>query len=187
MDPTSVSSGKNIQEVMIADATSSAKCTLWESSIGSLELDKCYHLKHFSVQEFNSIKYLSIQKQGSEILPIQEEMDDIASSNDKNNDDEVILNSAIIGVSKLDSYKVCMRCKVHVEPSDDTTGRCSKEDCMMLQRYDIICKQQLTAKLLFTSTKNEFLSLFAYNKTLLEMTKVNNSEKFYLDYQCFLL
>ena len=54
MEPTTVSTGKNIQEVIIADATSTSKCTLWETSIGSLELGKCYQ---FNVQEFNFSLY----------------------------------------------------------------------------------------------------------------------------------
>ena len=34
MDPTTVASGKKVQDVTVADSTDCARCTLWETDIG---------------------------------------------------------------------------------------------------------------------------------------------------------
>ena len=171
-EPTTIPAGRNagkeVQEVIIADATASAKCTLWETSINTLHVNKSYHLQQFYVQEFGSKKYLSMQKEGSEMISI----DDIADVDvvDEEDDEQTLTNVSVVGIQKLDTYRSCLRCKARIEPTDSTTGRCSKPDCLMLQRYDI-CKQQLSANLLF-QCNSDLISLYTNGVTLLQMTKL---------------
>ena len=48
-----------MQEVLVADATSTAKCTLWEARVCSLKHGTCYQ---FYVREFGSKKFLAVAK-----------------------------------------------------------------------------------------------------------------------------
>ena len=57
----------------------------------------------------------------------------------------IIRNVIIIGVPHLDKYKACLQCKARVEPLNTPLCRCSKVDCMMMQRYDL-CGKHTTAK-----------------------------------------
>ena len=57
----------------------------------------------------------------------------------------VIKNVTIIGVPHLDKYKACLQCKARVEAQTPPFGRCSKVDCMMMQRYNL-CGEHTTAK-----------------------------------------
>lgn len=173
MDPTTTSTGKKIQEAIIGDATATAKCTLWEASVGSLQPDSCYLLKQFNVQEFNSKKFLSIQKQGSNILHLEDI--GLVADPEEEEPEEKLINTYIVGVPKLDCYKCCLRCKARVEPSDTTIGRCSKPDCGMLQRYDV-CRQQLSANLLFMGNTQP-VSLFANSSTLQSMAQGKITEE----------
>ena len=49
------------------------------------------------------------------------------------NDEKRIKDVQIMAVPQL-AHKACLRCKARVESVDDTNGRCSKQDCRMLQR-----------------------------------------------------
>ena len=59
----------------------------------------------------------------------------------------MINNVAIVGVPFLDSYKSCLQCNARVEPETPPLGKCSKPECMMLQRYDL-CTENTSAKLM---------------------------------------
>ncbi len=48
----------------------------------------------------------------------------------------------IVAVQELNKYRSCFSCKARVEPVQKGLGRCSKEDCQMLQKYDV-CPEQL--------------------------------------------
>ena len=48
-----------------------------------------------------------------------------------------IFDAEIVGVQQLERHRRCLRCKARVEPLESGLGRCSKEECQMLQRYDV--------------------------------------------------
>ena len=176
LDTVTTPIGKKIQEIIISDGTATSKVTLWENYVGRLEIGKSYYLRHFNVQEYHSKKFLSTPKEGA----IIEEIDDLPCSVEAESvtvdDDKNIANPCIVGVSKLDRYKLCLRCKARVEPGCSNLGRCSKPDCEMLQRYDV-CPDYVSAQLLFSCGSDAtILSLFAHNKVLLEMAGVANTE-----------
>ena len=52
-------SGANVQEVLIADATGHCRCFLWETFIGQLEVGHSYKLTDFYVQEYRNKKGIS--------------------------------------------------------------------------------------------------------------------------------
>lgn len=47
------------QDVIIADATGTARLTIWQLDINKLEKGKSYELKGINVREYCNIKYLT--------------------------------------------------------------------------------------------------------------------------------
>lgn len=96
------------------------------------------------------------------------------ASND--NPQNEIVNAQIIGVPQLDTYKSCIRCKARVEPMTPPLGRCSKENCLLSQRYDF-CPEQLTAKIIFTHGDHKhhtIQTLHPFSKTICELAQEEN-------------
>ena len=179
LQTTTLPSAKNIQEVIVADNTASCKCTLWENAIGSLEEGKSYQLSNFNVQEYNSKKFISTARVGSNIKPINglsvDHIDDV--SNVIENDEE-IEDVIIAAILKLEYYKGCIRCKARVEPLDTGLGHCTQEDCLALQRYDL-CQDYAFAKLLLKETSKDStpnLAVFIANKLLKDLASVTQYE-----------
>ena len=171
MDPVSVSGGKKKQDVVAADSTGVGKVTVWEESIGTLTEQCSYSLKNFIVREFASKKFLSMGKEGSQIVSI-EDIGDVVEDNELLDEpDEEIRDAQIVGVAELNTYKACLRCKARVEPSSPL-GRCSKSECAMLQRYDM-CQDQLSARLMFLS-KSKMVSLSAYGQVVRDLAGVTD-------------
>ena len=88
--------GKNIQHVLIADATGLCKCTLWEDFMGQLQPGKSYCLSDFYIQEFLNNRSLSNSMQGSKIDEIPEV--DVGSVNEDSyiDDEEIELTNVLI-------------------------------------------------------------------------------------------
>ncbi len=147
-----VTGGKKKQEITIGDHTGTARVTLWEQHI---EDGSSYNLKNFVVREYASIKYLSMPREGWEILPIDNIGDVEQTDSDVIEKQKMeIFDAVIIAVPSLNVYKACMRCKARVEPQSPPLGICSKEDCSTMQRYDL-CKEQLSAKISFSNGTDE--------------------------------
>ena len=124
-DPVTVSTGKQKQEITIADAISAATLTLWESDIGKLQLCDSYHLNKVIVRTFQSNRFLSFPSSGASMQPIPdigEVKQDLPSS-----DDETIDSAEVIAVPYLEKYRSCLKCKGKVDPADDKIlGTCTK-------------------------------------------------------------
>ena len=146
---TYVAGNKRKQDVIIADNTGRAKLTLWEQNIDALTPDSSYSLQNFVVREYEGRKFLSMPRDGAEIIPLPD-VGPIDTESDSDSEREVLetFNVQVTGVPQLDSYKACLGCKARVEPSSPSLGRCSK--CAMLQRFDI-CPEQMLAKLVVMS------------------------------------
>jgi len=132
-----------------------------------MKKDQSYCLKHFMVREYQSTKYLTMAKEGSEIIPI-EDRGRVAEKGERDDELWVINNVTVAGVPYFDTYKSCLQCKARVEPHTDRVGKCSKTDCMMMQRFDL-CKQHTTAKLMLMYDGDgvqRMVSAFAYGDTI---------------------
>ena len=137
--------------------------------------ERCYSLKGFIVKEYASSKFLSMSKNGSEVVQIP----DIGQVKDVTADsvEENLFEAQVIGVVHLQNYKVCLQCKARVEPATPPLGRCSKPGCAILQRYDI-CLQQLSAKLLLLAeTGNGVQSLSVFGDLVRKIANVDDSEE----------
>ena len=85
------------------------------------------------VLEYQSTKYFTIAKEDSDIIPI-EDIGAVAEQGDR--DDELwVINN--VTVAYFDTYESCLQCKARIEPHTDCLGKCSKMDCMMMQRFDL--------------------------------------------------
>ena len=58
MEPESVSRGKRVQEIVVADETGMGKVNIWEENIGMLKENKSYLLENFFVREYAAAKVL---------------------------------------------------------------------------------------------------------------------------------
>ena len=71
-DPVVLANNKTKQDVIVADKSSSTHITLWEEQINTLKYDSSYFLKNLMVREFSNQKYLSMPKDDSKIIKIDD-------------------------------------------------------------------------------------------------------------------
>ena len=143
-DPITISD-KSMQDVFIADKSSTARVALWEDNVGIMQQGRSYTLKNFVVRVFQSIKYLTMGDEGAELIPIKD-IGTVALQHNADPDCEVVLHDVTI-VLHLDTVRACLNCKGRVEPQMPPLGKCSRPDCRMMQRYDL-CTEITTAKLM---------------------------------------
>lgn len=177
-DPITVNGGKQKQDVIIADATATAKVTLWEKSIDLLVPGHSYTLKNFAVREYNAVKYLSMPREDAEIIPIPDIGDVAEVETESDIEHEQVMeyfNPQIIGVPYLDKYKACIKCKARVEPLTPPLGRCSRNTCAMLQRFDL-CLDYYTAKFVFLHGNNKRDTLNVFGKFVTDFAEVNEED-----------
>ena len=61
--------GRVKRDVFVADESGTARVSVWEGNVNAMEKDRSYCLKNFFVREYQSTKYLTMAKEGSEIIP----------------------------------------------------------------------------------------------------------------------
>ena len=132
-DPSEVPNGKIKQDIIVVDASGCVKCVVWEEKIGILKEGECYELKNFVVKEYGT-KYLSMAKEGCDIITI-EDIGETAPDDEVQQMDNVSTDAEIVGVAHLEQYRACLRCKARDQPANNGFGRCSKQECNMLQKY----------------------------------------------------
>ena len=155
------------QDVSVADKSGMARVTVWEGNVNAMVKDRSYCLKNFMVREYQRTKYFTMAKEGSEIIPIGD-IGAVAEQGDRDDELWVINNVTVAGVPYFDTYKSCLQCKARVEPHTECLGKCSKMDCMMMQRFNL-CPQHITAKLLLLYDEDgqqRTVFAFAYGETV---------------------
>ena len=138
--------GKLKQDVSVADDSGTARVSVWELNVNTLVTHGSYWLENFMVREFQGTKYLTMAKEGSDIITI-DDIGAVAEKPDKEDELWVIKNVTVAGVPYFDTYKSCLQCKARVEPNSERLGKCSKPEYRMMQRLDL-CVQHTTAKLM---------------------------------------
>ena len=71
MDYTTVSTGKKVNNVIVADLTCPGRCVLWGMDIGQLEQGKSYNLKMYTIRKYESKNYLS-KGQHNQIVEVED-------------------------------------------------------------------------------------------------------------------
>ena len=145
-DLETVRTGKQKQEVIVADQTDTIQVTLWEDNVGRLKLGETYYLGNFVVREWGGGKYLAMYAEST-----IEKVDELRNVVNPSHDEEkILLDAQIVAVTHLTIQKTCIRCGSRVEENIDNSMlmRCSLANCMMLQKTEI-CNQHKSAKLMF--------------------------------------
>ena len=165
-DPIRVGAGKTKQDIAVADASSTARVTLWENDIGKLTQDVSYKFTNLIVRTYNREKYLSLPKEGATI----EEIEDIGNvDEDETCDSSVtVYYGAQVLSASLDNYCVCLSCKKKIKPTTEHLGRCTS--CSALQRLDK-CATQMSAKLVLSSG-TDYLTLLCFGSNLNDIVQV---------------
>ena len=154
-------------DVSVADRSGTAWVSVWEEYINVMGKDGSYCLKNFMVHEYQSTKYLTMSKEGSEIFVI-EDIGAVAVQGDRDNEPWVIKDVTVGGVPYFDTYKSRLQCKARVEPHTEHLGKCSKMACMMMQSIDL-CPRHTTAKLMLLydkEGKQRMVFAFTYGDTV---------------------
>lgn len=124
------------------------------------------------MREYGSKFFVSMAKEGCEIVHV-EDIGETAPDEEVLEDDyEELTDAEVVGVVYLEEYRSCLRCKARVEAAGGGFGRCSKEECKMLQKYDK-CTCHISTKLVFES-KSTVMSLYAHGQMVCEIAAVDN-------------
>ena len=127
-DELTVGANLRKQDVVVADSTGSARLVLWEKEIGTKRVGDCYSVESVIVREFHGERYLSSQKQRTvfrDADPVEgvskEEVPLLAARNSS-----MEKNMRVIGVSGLERYSGCFKCRRKLCFDDEGFAECSK-------------------------------------------------------------
>lgn len=170
-----VKPGLEKQDIVVADATGSARLTLWQRDIDILEVNESYELQNVTVRSYNDKKYLTPPRLGFKFRGVSD-IGDIADVEETVAEEKYKLNDATVAlVTNFSIGKVCIVCKGKVEITSYRIGKCSK--CSASQRLDK-CAVQVSATLLISSTSGQQQSLQAFHSMIEAITvkNINNEE-----------
>ena len=108
-EATKAANGKNIQNILIADRTATARVTLWEEDINKLVTNKSYQFKQLVLKEFRGERQLSSIKDHTKIAQIDHDLDEIAR-NEVQLPVNTIKEAQIVGVFSIEHFSVCLKC-----------------------------------------------------------------------------
>ena len=75
----------------------------------------------------------TFQYQISQISDLEDTVDDLPKY-----DEYITLHNAqVIGVAELDTNRACLNCKARVKPQMPPLGKCSCDDCLMIQLFEL--------------------------------------------------
>ena len=153
--PVEVKTGLVKQDLTVADETGTARLTLWQSDISSLDVGKSYKLEALSVRSYNGMKYLTPPKSGwkYDVCDDINIPDDQAKLSMTEEDKRGMSNAVVDGVLHIGTKFSCIACKSIVERSG-AIGKCTK--CSMSQRLDK-CTSSMTAKLLVSDGEHNLV------------------------------
>ena len=117
-DPITVSTGKQKQEIIVADATGCTTLTLWEEDIGMIIETKSYQLNRIQVHHYLGKSELIFPRFGASAKEIEDLLE--VSPYDGDSDDKNANSATIIGVSNLEKVYNCINCKKSMPCTTDT-------------------------------------------------------------------
>ena len=156
-DVLELKNGLKKQDLIMGDATGTAKLTVWEKNVTSLKKGGSYKLSGLMVKVYNGLRYLSIPKEDVHIINIL----DIGSveENEPKNTDVSLEDAVVMGVMHLETFRSCFMCKGKVQTTSAAIGKCEK--CSITVRLSK-CVQEIAAKLVIESQqKTKILSAFS--------------------------
>ena len=159
--PVEVTGGLLKQQVTITDVTGTTHLVLWEKDIDSLVKGESYQFSRLLVSIYMGQHYLSLPKSGAHVQKIEDVANTAEDNIQEDDENHLIKDAKIIGVSGLDTIYSCFNCKKGaVKPNCPKFGTC--EDCNTFQRLD---NAKVTCKLVFMNGIDK-VSLRAYEDVL---------------------
>lgn len=138
-----VKPGLSKQDLTIADATGTARLTLWQTDINKLDEGECYRLENLLVKNFMKFNYLSPRMFDEfSFAPIDAVEDE--PEEEWNN----LKGAEVSTVSNFSRCSFCSTCNGKVEPKNSRIGCCTM--CCSAQRLDS-CKTTISVSLLISS------------------------------------
>lgn len=122
--------GLEKQDVVLSDATGTARLTLWQENI---EVDHSYEIANASVGSYNNAKYLTTSKSGFTVTAL----DDIGEVHDKPEElptSNELKDAEVITISHFTKQRACISCKGKVDRVNERIGKCTK--CSAGQKID---------------------------------------------------
>ena len=118
-EPVCTSSGKMLQNVIVADQSGVVKMNFWEDDMKKVAAIKSYRFEKVSVKKYCGQKYLSVQ--GNTVIT---EIEDVDVDSDVGEEAQdlftcIIENAKVIGVVSLEAYLKCIKCNAKIDSSDD--------------------------------------------------------------------
>ena len=89
------------RNVNVADGSGTARVSVWEGNMNAMENDRYYCPKNFMVREYQSTKYLTMAKEGSEIIRI-EDIGAVIEQGDRDDELWVMNNVTVASVPYFD-------------------------------------------------------------------------------------
>ena len=174
-EPVCTSSGKMLQNVIVADQSGVVKMNFWEDDRKKVAAIKSYRFEKVSVKEYRGQKYLSVQ--GNTVIT---EIEDVDVDSDVGEEAQdlfpcIIENAKVIGVVSLEAYLKCIKCNAKIDSSDgyDTCRKCSTAQCMEE------CESEVVAQLMVKSGDKR-VTLKAFTTVLEEIAEAAVNRPFVL-------
>lgn len=161
-----VGSGLKKQDLIVGDQSGSARLTLWQSEIGTMQAGCSYTVSGVMVRKYRRQRFLSTSKQGTSInkaTPLENVMEKEIVVPDAGND-KTVNNVHVVGVSILGSYLGCFKCRSKIIFDTDGLGECSK--CNLFQAQGTAKQCTVAVLTVDLGDGNNMLELRAYDQVL---------------------
>ena len=138
--------GRKVQNALMSDATGRAKISLWQDSIGQVDLNKSYKFSNLIVKTFNEENTLFTPKTGL-IIDSIEDIEDALPLLDSIKKTKHLENAQVVAVTNFSSGYVCLNCttsKLVSMEEDPKLGKCP--NCLSIVLTSS-CTFQVTALL----------------------------------------
>lgn len=168
--PLTVNTGKQKQDIVIADSSGTATLTVWEKDIDKFKMLESYSIQRLIVRIFNETHYLSLPE--TAVVTHIDDIEGVSKVIDAPPEPQ-LENAQICGVKE---FKLNLSCSTgKVIPVSSTIGECQK--CCMKMKM-LHCKQEKSmAKFIVNgyaeeaTSSNTFVTLVAYGTLLNSITE----------------
>lgn len=158
-----VGSGLKKQDLVIAYQYGSARLTLWQGEIGTMQAGCSYTVCGAMVREFHGQIFLSTSRQRTCIKkasPLENVMEEIVVPDAGNG--RTVKNVRVLGVSILGMYLGCLKCRSKIIFDTNGLGECSK--CNLFQAQGTAKECTVAVLTVESGDGNNMLELRAYDQ-----------------------
>jgi hypothetical protein len=174
-DTSKLDDGRQVQQVVVADDTTTVELSLWQEFVNTVTLGKSYELSNLIVKMFNDRITLYTPRENAHITQI-EDLKNVVSLVQSIKRTKSLPNSKVIAVSDFSSGFVCISCNTgYIEPinANKEFGRCTHCPTTVLLTT---CNFRVSALLTVLSSEGFQIKLSASNSILASIAELPLSE-----------